>query len=66
MSRQAVKKYWNRLEFVPKTSHKRSNILDFETYLQQRWQEGQQSAKALYEEIRVKLKVSTKSATGLA
>ena len=43
-----VAKYWNRIEFVPKASRKRSNILDFETYLQQRWQEGQQSAKALY------------------
>jgi transposase len=51
MSRQAVKKYWNRLEFVPKTSHKRSNILGFEAYLQQRWLEGQQSPKVLYEEI---------------
>jgi hypothetical protein len=46
-----VAKYWNRIEFVPKASRKRSNILDFETYLQQRWQEGQQSAKALYEAI---------------
>ena len=46
-----VAKYWNRIEFVPKTSRKRSNILDFEAYLQQRWQQGQQSAKALYEEI---------------
>ena len=51
MSRRTVAKYWNRIEFIPKTSHKRSNILDFETYLQQRWQQGQQSAKALYEEI---------------
>ncbi|MCP1386235.1 ISL3 family transposase [Runella salmonicolor] len=51
MSRSTVAKYWNRIEFIPKTSHKRSNILDFETYLQQRWQQGQQSAKALYEEI---------------
>ncbi len=51
MSRRTVAKYWNRIEFIPKASRKRSNILDFETYLQQRWQEGQQSAKALYEEI---------------
>ncbi|MDF7819376.1 transposase [Runella sp. MFBS21] len=51
MSRRTVAKYWNRIEFVPKTSRKRSTILDFETYLQQRWQQGQQSAKALYEEI---------------
>ncbi len=51
MSRRTVAKYWNRIEFVPKTSRKRSNILDFEAYLQQRWLEGQQSAKALYEEI---------------
>ena len=51
MSRMTVAKYWNRIEFVPKTSRKRSNILDFEAYLQQRWQQGQQSAKALYEEI---------------
>ncbi len=29
----------------------RCNIFDFETYLQQRWQQGQQSAKVLYEEI---------------
>ena len=51
MSRRTVAKYWNRIEFVPKASRKRSNILDFEAYLQQRWQQGQQSAKALYEEI---------------
>lgn len=51
MSRRTVVKYWNRIEFVPKASRKRSNILDFETYLQQRWQQGQQSAKALYDEI---------------
>jgi transposase len=48
MSRRTVAKYWNRIEFVSKASRKQSNILDFETYLQQRWQ---QSAKALYEEI---------------
>jgi len=51
MARQTVTKYWDRVEFVPKTSHKRSNILGFEAYLQQRWLEGQQSPKALHEEI---------------
>ncbi|AXE21960.1 hypothetical protein DR864_29290 (plasmid) [Runella rosea] len=51
MSRRTVARYRNRIEFVPKSSRKRSNILDFEAHLQQRWQERQQSAKALYEKI---------------
>lgn len=52
MSRNTIKKYWNRSDFIPKTSYKRSNVLDFEDYLQKRWSEGQKSAKILYEEIK--------------
>jgi transposase len=57
MSRNIVRKHWNRSKFVPKTSNKRSNVLDFEDYLQRRWKEGVHSSKALgrrsaYEEIK--------------
>ncbi len=53
MSRNTVKKHWTRSKFVPKASNKRSNVLDFEDYLQQRWKEGVHSSKALYEEIKL-------------
>lgn len=53
MSRNTVRKNWNRSKFVPKVSNKRSNVLDFEDYLQQRWKEGIHSSKALYEEIKL-------------
>ncbi len=58
MSRNTVRKHWNRSKFVPKTSNKRSNVLDFEDYLQRRWKEGVHSSKSLgrrsaYEEIKL-------------
>lgn len=53
MSRNTVRKYWNRSKFVPKISSKRSNVPDFEHYLQQRWREGVHSSKALYEELKL-------------
>lgn len=38
--------------FLPKVSHKKSNILDFEDYLIKRWQQGEQNVKNLFEEIK--------------
>jgi transposase len=52
MSRNTINRYWNRTYFLPKVSHKKSNILDFEDYLIKRWQQGEQNVKNLFEEIK--------------
>ena len=52
MSRNTINRYWNRTSFLPKVSHKKSNILDFEDYLIKRWQQGEQNVKNLFEEIK--------------
>lgn len=52
MSRRTVGKYFNQERFVPKTRTKRSNLLEFDTYLLQRWKEGETSGKTLLREIR--------------
>ena len=40
--------------FLPKVGKKRNNLLDYEGYLMQRWNEGEQNVKNLYAEIREK------------
>lgn len=52
MSRNTINRYWNRTSFLPKVSHKKSNILDFEDYLIIRWQQGEQNVRNLFEEIK--------------
>ena len=52
MSRNTINRYWNRTSFLPKVSHKKSNILDFEDYLIKCWQQGEQNVKNLFEEIK--------------
>jgi len=52
MSRNTINRYWNRTSFLPKVSHKKSNILDFEDYLIKRWQQGEQNVQNLFEEIK--------------
>ncbi|MER0438258.1 hypothetical protein [Emticicia sp. W12TSBA100-4] len=52
MSRNTINRYWNRTSFLPKVSHKKSNILNFEDYLIKRWQQGEQNVKKLFEEIK--------------
>lgn len=54
MSRHTVNRYWDRTEFLPKVTHKKSNILDYEDYLIKRWNEGEQSVKNLHTEIQEK------------
>lgn len=52
MSRNIINRYWGRTSFLPKVSHKKSIILDFEDYLIERWQQGEQKVKTLFEEIK--------------
>lgn len=47
MSRNTVLKYWNMSSFLPKVGKKRNNLLDYEDYLIQRWNEGEQNVKNL-------------------
>ncbi len=52
MSRRTVGKCFNQERFVPKTKTKRSNLLNFDAYLLQRWKEGETNGKTLLKEIR--------------
>ncbi|TXK20079.1 ISL3 family transposase [Pontibacter qinzhouensis] len=52
ISRNTVRKYFDLQTFVPKAQPKRSNLLEYEAYLRQRWQEGEQCAKSLLKEIK--------------
>ncbi|MDO1451136.1 ISL3 family transposase [Rhodocytophaga aerolata] len=52
MSRRTVGKYFNQERFVPKTKTKRSNLLKFDSYLLQRWKEGEANGNTLLREIR--------------
>ena len=52
ISRNTVKKYFLQQSFVPKRHPRLTNLLAHETYLRQRWQEGQQCAKVLLREIK--------------
>jgi transposase len=52
MARRTVGKYFKQAGFIPKTTTKRSNLLDFESYLLQRWKEGETNGKTLWKEIR--------------
>jgi len=54
ISRNTVMKYWNMTSFLPKIGKKRNNLLDYEDYLIRRWNEGEQTVKNLYAEIREK------------
>lgn len=51
ISRNTVRKYFKQPVFVPKIHGKRSNLLEFESYLRKRWSEGQTSVKELLQEI---------------
>lgn len=50
-SRNTIGKYFKQAHFVPKTRERRSNLLAYEPYLRQRWQDGQTSVKTLFEQI---------------
>ncbi|WP_224995226.1 ISL3 family transposase [Cesiribacter sp. SM1] len=52
ISRNTVKKYFLLETFVPKCHPRLTNLLAHEAYLRQRWQEGQQCAKTLLQEIK--------------
>ncbi|WP_225000390.1 ISL3 family transposase [Cesiribacter sp. SM1] len=52
VSRNTVRRCFKQEAFVPKINPRKSNLLDYESYLRQRWQEGQQCAKALLQEIK--------------
>ena len=54
MSRNTVLKYWKMTSFLPQVRPKRNNLLDYEDYLIQRCNEGEQTVKNLYAEIREK------------
>lgn len=54
MSRNTVNRYFKQEAFVGKTHVRKSNILDYEPYLRQRWQEGEQCVKSLFKEIKAK------------
>ena len=54
MSRNTMLKYWNMTSFLPQVRPKRNNLLDYEDYLIRRWNEGEQTVKNLYAEIREK------------
>jgi hypothetical protein len=50
MSRNTINIYWGRTSFLSKVSQKKSNILDFEDYLIECWQQREQKVKTLFEE----------------
>jgi transposase len=52
ISRNTVRKYFNLQTFVPKTHQRHSNLLEYEAYLRQRWQEGEHCVKLLLKEIK--------------
>jgi transposase len=54
MSRNTIIRYFKQEIFVPKSHVRRTNILDYEPYLRQRWQEGEQCVKSLFKEIKAK------------
>lgn len=54
MSRNTVNRYFKQETYAGTTHARRSNILEYESYLRQRWQEGQQCAKTLFQEIKAK------------
>ena len=51
LSRNTVRKYWWWTAFQPKTTHRWSPVLRYETYLRGRWSEGQQHVKTLHQEL---------------
>jgi hypothetical protein len=51
ISRNTVKKYFRQEVFAPRPSVKRSNLLDFESYLHLRWQQGSTCVRTLFKEI---------------
>ena len=53
ISRNTVRKYFQQEGFAPRNLHKHTTLLDFEAYLRQRWQEGEQCGKTLLKEIQV-------------
>jgi transposase len=54
ISPNTVRKYFDLEAFVPKTHQRHSNLLEYEAYLRQRWQEGEQCAKSLLREIKTR------------
>lgn len=52
ISRNTVRKYFRQPIFVPKSIVKRSNLLEFEAYLHQQWQQGNTCGRKSMEEIR--------------
>lgn len=52
LSRTTVIKYFQQEEFIPKTNLRRSNLLEYENYLRQRWTDGETCVKTLFEEIK--------------
>lgn len=52
ISRNTVRKYFRQQIFVPRPIVKRSNLLEFEAYLHQQWQQGNTCGRKLLEELR--------------
>lgn len=50
-SRNTIGKYFKQAHFVPKTRERRSNLLAYEPYLRQRWQDGQTCVRTLFKQI---------------
>jgi transposase len=51
ISRNTIRKYFRQPVFVPKHTVKRANLLDYEPYLRQRWQQGNTCGRKLFGEI---------------
>ncbi|GAB3788427.1 hypothetical protein GCM10028818_54960 [Spirosoma horti] len=51
-ARNTLKQYFRQDQFVPRPKPKRSNLLNYETYLRKRWVEGETNVKVVLEEIK--------------
>jgi transposase len=54
ISRTTTSKYFQQEAFIPRVNRQQSNLLDYESYLRERWLEGQQCVKTLLKEIKAK------------
>ena len=54
ISRNTVRRYFRQPTFVPKIHPRESNLLEYESYLRQRWQDVEQGVKTILKEIKAK------------
>lgn len=54
ISRNTVRRYLKQEAFVPKSHPRKSNLLEYEPYLRQRWLEGEQCGKSLLKDIKAR------------